>query len=199
MQEETAFLTERAKNGPALVTAVMGVHPSAANHNMEVLNDTNKVMLAEMANQIEQAGSKLCIQLFHVGRNAAAGALVDGSAIPCAPSAIPSPIYKAMPKELCEVEIEDIYTYFSKAAKLCQDAGVHVVEISCSAGYLLSEFLSEKTNLRTDQYGGSRENRERFPLRVIQAVREAVGNSYPVILRISGADMMGGYTVADMQ
>lgn len=199
MEKETAFLAERAKGGAALVTAVMGVHNSAAVSDMNIISSKNKDKLSKMAEQVHQAGSKLSVQLFHVGRNASYGTLHDATAWPVAPSPLPSPIYKTVPKELKENEIQEICNWFSEAAKLCKEAGVDTVEISCSAGYLLSEFLSKLTNLRTDRYGGNLQNRFCFPLKVIKNVREAVGTEYPIILRISGLDMLGGYSLKDMQ
>ncbi|MBK5253733.1 MAG: FAD-dependent oxidoreductase [Peptostreptococcaceae bacterium] len=198
-EKESAFLAERAKGGASLVTAVMGVHNSAAVSDMNIISIENKDSISKMADEVHMAGGKLAIQLFHVGRNAAKGTLADNTAFTVAPSPLPSPIYKTVPKELEEEHIEEIYTWFAEAAKLCKDVGVDAVEISCSAGYLLSEFLSKLTNLRTDKYGGSLENRFCFPLQVIKTVREAVGAEYPVILRISGLDMLGGYSLKDMQ
>lgn len=199
LEKETMFLVERANGGAALVTTVMGVHNSAAVSDMNIISAENKDKLLKMADEVHQAGSRLCVQLFHVGRNAAAGTLKDEKVLPVAPSSIPSPIYKTVPKELQENEIQEIDTCFKEAAKICKETGVDAVEISCSAGYLLSEFLSKRTNFRKDRYGGSLQNRFRFPLQIIKNVRETVGAEYPVILRISGLDMLGGYSLKDMQ
>lgn len=198
-EKEAAFLAERSKGGACLVTSVMGVHASATPSDMNIISEENAQKISEMAEEIHEAGGKLSVQLFHAGRNAKAGGLCDSDAVPVAPSAIPSPIYKTVPKELNEKEIVEIFKYFSEAAEICKEANVDAVEISASAGYLLSEFLSNRTNLREDKYGGSLEKRFTFPLEVIEKVREAVGVDYPVILRISGLDMIGGYGLKDMQ
>ncbi|MEG2199060.1 MAG: FAD-dependent oxidoreductase, partial [Anaerovorax sp.] len=116
---------------------------------------------------------------------------------PVAPSAIPSPIYREMPRELTLAEIEEVTEEFARGAALCKEADIDGVEISCSAGYLLSEFFSPLTNKRTDAYGGSFEKRCKFPLEVMEKVRLAVGKNYPVVLRVSAEDMLGGYDVAD--
>lgn len=193
------FLVERAKNDAAMVTMPMGVHASASHSHKPIVSEENMVILADIATKVGNEGCKLCVQLFHVGRNAKEGTLADKNALPVAPSPIPSPIYRTVPKELSATEIDDIYLQFANAAILCKQAGVHALEISCSAGYLLSLFLSEKTNQRNDIYGGSKENRFRFPLKVIESVRNAVGKDYPIILRISGSDMLGGYSLLDMR
>ena len=152
MKKETAFLERRAKGGAAAVTAVMGVSKVGASVNMSVLGPENKEHLRQMAKAVHGRSGKLLIQLFHAGRNGALGLLGDTEAYPVAPSPIPSPIYKEIPKELSCEEIEGIILEFGRAANLCRMAGVDGVEISCSAGYLLSQFLSPLTNKRTDEY-----------------------------------------------
>jgi len=197
IEKETAFLQKRAKGGAAAVTAVMGVSKVGAPFNMCVLEQDTQEQVRKMAKAIHQTSGKLLIQLFHAGRNGALGLMADPEAFPVAPSPIPSPIYKEIPKELAAGEIEEIVHEFGSAAKLCKMAGVDGVEISCSAGYLLTQFLSPRTNRRTDEYGGNLENRMRFPLEVIKSVRESVGKDYPVILRVSASDMLGGYGIED--
>ncbi len=197
MEKETAFLEKRAKGGAAAVTAVMGVSKVGAYINMSVLEPDNKEQLSKMARGVHNQSGKLLIQLFHAGRNGALGMMADQEACPVAPSPIPSPIYKELPKELSVGEIEEIVHEFGRAANLCRMAGVDGVEISCSAGYLLSQFLSPLTNKRTDEYGGNMENRMGFPLEVIKSVRESVGKDYPVILRVSASDMLGGYGIQE--
>ena len=89
-------------------------------------------------------------------------------------------------------EIRSTIDDWAVGALRARQAGFDAVEIIGSAGYLISEFLSPVTNLRTDEYGGSAENRRRFPLEVIRAVRQAVGANYPVILRMGGKDFIPG-------
>ncbi len=197
MEKETAFLERRVKGGAAAVTAVMGVSRKGSYHNMNVLEPGNQDYLAQMARAIHSQSGKLLIQLFHAGRNGRLGLMADPDLDPVAPSPIPSPIYKGIPEELSVVEIEEIVQEFGKAAELCKKAGVDGVEISCSAGYLLSQFFSPLTNRREDEYGGDLENRMRFPVSVVQEVRRTVGSDYPVILRVSAGDMLGGYGIRD--
>ncbi|QOX64332.1 FAD-dependent oxidoreductase [Anoxybacterium hadale] len=197
IEKETAFLAERVKGGAAAVTAVMGVSKTGAPFNMCVLEPEIMEALRAMTNEIHQDAGKLFIQLFHAGRNAARGSLADKEALPIAPSAIPSPIYKQVPRALETDEIAGIIQQFGQAASLCKAAGVDGVEISCSAGYLLSQFFSPLTNHRIDEYGGDEENRMRFPLEVIREVRRSVGSNFPIILRVSASDMLGGYGIKD--
>lgn len=199
LAREAAFLAERARGGAALVTTVMGVSPAAAAADMPVLCEENRDAVRKMAGAVHAAGGKLSVQLFHVGRNCEEGALADPSARPAAPSPVPSPIYRTVPRELTAEDIGEICLQFGRAAAMCRACGADAVEVSCSAGYLLSEFLSSLTNRRTDRYGGDFAHRAEFPLEVLREVRRAAGERYPVILRISGADMLGGYGLRDMR
>lgn len=96
------------------------------------------------------------------------------------------------PRELSEDDIAQLIADFAQCAKLARLAGYDGVEIIGSAGYLISTFLVRKTNLRSDRWGGSWENRMRLPLEVVRAVRAAVGPDFMVILRISAMDMLEG-------
>ncbi len=195
-EEETRFLERRARGGAAAVTAVMGVSKTGTPSNMSVLEPEIREQLSEMAKAVHRESGKLLIQLFHAGRNGAPE-LADSAVYPVAPSPIASTMYETTLRELTIDEIQQAVEQFGQAANICRSAGVDGVEISCSAGYLLSQFLSSLTNKREDDYGGNDEKRMRFPLEVIREVRASVGNFYPVILRVSGSDMLGGYGISD--
>jgi 2,4-dienoyl-CoA reductase (NADPH2) len=128
---------------------------------------------------------KICMQILHTGPLA-------GTPEAVAPSAIRSRIGRFVPNELDEDGIEKQLNDFANCAAMAKLAGYDGVEVIGSAGYLLSTFLVEKTNLRTDQWGGSFENRMRFPVEVIRRVREAVGPDFIVIFRIAAMDMLEG-------
>ncbi len=194
---EASFLAERARGGAAACTAVMGVSPEGTYHNMLCISKATKPEIAMIGSAVHRNGGKLIVQLFHCGRNAQENAIRAASGIPIAPSSVASPIYKTKPLEMDENMISQTVIAFAQAAAICREAGVDAVEISCSAGYLLSQFLSPFTNLRNDIYGGSYENRIRFPSMVIANVRKKVGSDYPIILRVSSSDMLGGYEVED--
>ncbi|MDR1131510.1 MAG: FAD-dependent oxidoreductase [Oscillospiraceae bacterium] len=135
-------------------------------------------------------GAKAGVQLYHAG--AYAHSIANEGREALAPSAVLSKFTKEMPKEMTRDEIKTVIAKWAEAAARAKRAGFDVVEISASAGYLISQFLSPKTNLRTDEYGGSWENRVRFPLEVVAAVRGAVGPDYPVCVRIAGNDFVPG-------
>jgi len=194
---EAAFLSARARGGAAACTAVMGVSPEGTYNNMLCISQATKPQIAMIASAVHHNGGKLIVQLFHCGRNASEKTIQGEPGMPIAPSSVPSPIYKTKPLEMDEKMISQTIISFAQAAAICREAGVDAIEISCSAGYLLSQFLSPFTNLRKDAFGDSFENRIRFPSMVIANVRKKVGPDFPIILRVSSSDMIGGYEVED--
>jgi len=197
-KRDLAFYKERVKGGVSAITVVSAVNDVAGPPDMHFLNDDKYIQeFKELADLMHQGECKFVVQLFHSGRNNIPGIIGDKQ--PVAPSAIPSPIYKTRPHVMTTKDIENTIEDFGKAALRAEESGADAVEISCSAGYLLTQFLSPKTNQRTDKYGGTEENRIRFPKEVIAKVREKVSKNFPVILRISASDMLGGYGVDFMQ
>jgi 2,4-dienoyl-CoA reductase-like NADH-dependent reductase (Old Yellow Enzyme family) len=117
---------------------------------------------------------------------------------PVAPSPLPHSAASQVPRELTETEIGDLVDAFANGARRALAAGFDFVEIHSAHGYLLNQFLSPLSNQRTDRYGGSRENRMRFPLAVIAAVRAIWPTDRPLFLRISAIDgIAGGWTIED--
>ena len=145
----------------------------------------------EFTDGIHARGAKVAVQLYHAGRYSRATDIPEGKK-PLAPSEVYSNFSKATPKAMDKEEIEEVKRKWAEGAVRAQKAGFDAVEIVGSAGYLISQFLSPYTNLRTDEYGGSFENRCRFPVEVIQTMRKAVGPNYPIILRLSGNDFVKG-------
>ena len=150
---------------------------------------------------IHEHGALAGIQLAHAGRKGSTAApwlgggpiaLKDGGWIPVAPSVLPFDAGYPAPKELSIGEIDQIVVDFQAAAKRALKAGFDVVEIHGAHGYLLHEFASPLTNLRTDEYGGSLENRIRLGLRVAKAVRDVWPESHPLFVRISATDWKEG-------
>ena len=131
-------------------------------------------------------------QLFHMGRYAYSAF----SGMPSiGPSAVPSRLTKETPRAMIKDDIETVKGAFASAARRAKEAGFDYIEIIACTGYLISQFLSPITNRRTDEYGGPIENRMRFGIEVIGAVREAVGADAAVGIRIAGNDFMdGGHT-----
>ena len=176
-------------------------------------NDAQAVPLARIAAFLRSQGCVAAIQLAHAGRKASmqrpwegdgaltAADLAERAEAPwsiVAPSAKPHAEGRLVPHALDDAGMERIRAGFVAAAKRANAAGFDIVEVHCAHGYLMNEFLSPLANMRTDRYGGSLENRMRFPLETIAAVRAVWPQEKPLFVRISaidGAD--GGWTLDD--
>lgn len=153
--------------------------------------------LKKLAETIRNNGSRAVIQLSHAGSNGPEG--VEGTEC-VGPSPVMNPRKKnnLTPRELTAKEIGVLVEKFAAAAKRAKDAGFDGVEIHSAHGYLLNQFLSPLTNRRTDEYGGDLPGRILFHLQVIKAVREKVGEDYPIFLRLGASDATeGGTTIED--
>ena len=136
-------------------------------------------------------GCPVAVQLYHAGRYMREADVPDrGGAV--APSAVYTPFTKETARAMTAEELRAIVDAWAAGARRAREAGFDAVEISGSAGYLISQFLSPLTNRREDEYGGSFENRCRFPLEVIAAVRRAVGGDYTVLLRYGAHTLVPG-------
>jgi len=145
---------------------------------------------------VHKIGAKVAVQLYHAGSYVFSKDLPHGKNV-LAPSAVKSNYTKEIPKEMTIEDINNTINNWAAGAVRAKKAGFDAIEIIGSAGYLISQFLSPVTNKRIDEYGGSWENRCRFPLNVIAAVRDAVGYDFPVIMRISGSDFVPGSNTID--
>ena len=150
---------------------------------------------------VSARGSVPGIQLAHAGRKASthipwkggrALTAAEGGWTTLAPSAVPFDDGYSSPKEMTPADMDRVTAEFAAAARRAVDAGFGVVEVHAAHGYLLHEFLSPLSNRRSDAFGGSLENRMRFPLRVAGAVREAFPAERPVFVRISATDWANG-------
>lgn len=171
--------------------------------DLGIWSDAHIPQLARIAKFITDQGSTAAIQLQHTGRKASsrrpwhgAGAL-DGEDIrernehpwqAVAPSAIPYGADKPVPRELSINEMHEISEAFVAASLRAVKAGFGIIEVHAAHGYLLNQFLSPIANQRTDDYGGTLENRMRFPLQILASVRAAVPDTLPVFVRISAVD-----------
>jgi len=163
--------------------------------------------LENIVNFIHQQGSIAGIQLAHAGRKASCDlpwqggkqlAIAEGGWETIAPSAIPFYPSDRVPHELTQSEIHELTEQFAAAAKRALAAGFKIVEIHAAHGYLLHEFFSPLSNKRTDQYGGSFENRIRLLLEVVEKVRSAWPEELPLFVRVSATDWVeGGWTEND--
>ena len=132
---------------------------------------------------VHEHGGKICVQVLHTGRYAY-------TKQPVAPSPIKAPINPATPREMTEDDIAQTIADFAQCAAMARHAGYDGVEIMGSEGYLINEFIAPRTNHRSDRWGGSFENRIRFGLEVVRAVRERVGREFIVIFRVSMLDLV---------
>ncbi len=144
---------------------------------------------------IHGAGAKVGVQIFHGGRYAHPQA--NEGLTPIAPSEVYSGYSRATPKEMTVDEIKTVQKQWAEAAVRAKKAGFDMVEIIGSAGYLICQFLAPMTNLRTDEYGGSWENRTRFARELVSEMRAAVGPDYPIGMRIAGNDLVPGCNNTD--
>ena len=134
---------------------------------------------------VHEAGGVICMQILHSGRYLK-------RPNPVAPSPIRSPINPNTPRALTEAEIEQTIQDFANCAVLAKEAGYDGVEIMGSEGYLINQFTVLRTNQRTDSWGGSVENRHKFPVEIVKRVRAAVGKNFILVYRISALDLVEG-------
>ena len=192
--EMIAYLEEKAKGGVGVVTYGEAIVHSATgkSHNKQLQLDSFGVRqgMAEAARAIHNAGAYANIQLSHGGKYGgldSVGGDQDGCDVAYGPSYEMTPVGEVleMPKEL----IYEIVESYKTSAKLCKECGFDMVQVHAAHGWLFSQFLSPVLNQRTDEFGGSLENRARFLLLVLDAVREAVGPRFPIEIRLSGDDL----------
>ena len=203
-------LGSRAVGGAGLVlTEATAVSPDGriSPDDLGIWKNEHIEFLKRITNFISEQGSVPGIQLAHAGRKASHSSPWKGSKALgkdeggweiVAPSAMAYKEGDLMPKELSGSEIQQVIKDFAAAAQRSLDAGFKIVEIHAAHGYLINEFLSPLSNHRTDEYGGTFENRIRLLLEVAKVIREVVGESFPLFVRISASDWVaGGWTIED--
>jgi 2,4-dienoyl-CoA reductase (NADPH2) len=184
---QAAFFAERARGGVGMIITG-GIPPNEeAGGGSKLSTPAEAEQHRKVTNAVHAADPdvKIVMQILHTGALAGTPKCV-------APSPIRSRIGRYVPNELDAEGIEKQLADFANCAALAKSAGYDGVEIIGSAGYLLSTFLVERTNQRTDEWGGSFENRMRFPVEVVRRVREAVGPDFIVVFRIAAMDMLDG-------
>jgi 2,4-dienoyl-CoA reductase (NADPH2) len=183
-----AFYAERARGEAALVITG-GVSPDSAGRMEEdslVFNRRDQLPFhRRIVDAVHAAGAPICLQILHAGRYAKLDELVGASGIP-------SPINRRKPRALADADVEEVIEAFVECAALAQEAGYDGVEIMGSEGYLVSQFTAPRTNDRTDRWGGSLENRLRFPVEIVRRTRRRVGDGFLIIFRISALDLVDG-------
>ena len=182
-----SYFVERVRGGVGMIITG-GIAPNAeGGHGVDISHDDEIQQHRCITSAVHGADPdvKICMQILHMGPLAPTSLCV-------APSAIKSRIARHTPRELDEAGIQKQIRNFADCAVMAQQAGYDGVEIIGSAGYLISTFLVQRTNLRTDAWGGSFDNRMRFAMEVVKAVRDAVGLDFILIFRISAMDMLDG-------
>lgn len=194
-----AYYEERAKGGPGLIIVEISCIDAPVGRGLarqiSIDSDTFIPGLARLASAIKRHGARAAIQLHHAGRQTSSR--LTGFK-PVAPSPIPGREGE-VPKELAVDEIKRLVACFAEAACRAREAGFDGVEIHGAHGYLVSQFLSPLSNKRQDEYGGSVENRARFLIEVIRAIRSRMGRDYPVWCRLSAVELNveGGITLEE--
>ncbi len=194
-QRLARFYASRAKDGPGLIVTA-GCSPDMAGRAVgggfaldsdDLIADHRRITDA-----VHQAGnSKIALQLLHFGRESSHGRLVAPSAL-----RLPGSIYT--PAELTHEAILNTIASYGSAARRAVAAGYDAIELLCSQGFLIHQFLSPHTNLRTDEWGGDRDARMRFAVLVAREVRAAVGPDFPIVFRIPCLDLLeDGLTLED--
>jgi len=189
-EEIKKYFEARAKGGVALIiTGLAAIDPDhiLPGGHLAIYDDEFIPGLYEMVNAVHIHGAKIFITLWHPGRQN------DSEVPPVAPSPIACRSFmygdREVPRELTTAEVEDLVEKFAEGARRCRDSGADGVALHATHGYLIHQFLSPFTNVRTDKYGGSLENRTRFLVDIIKAIRERVGPDYPIDARI-GQDFL---------
>ncbi|MFE5097344.1 FAD-dependent oxidoreductase [Streptomyces sp. NPDC056638] len=190
-----AFYAERARGGVGLMVTG-GIAPNARACSFpggaKMTTEAEAEQHARVTAAVHEAGGRIAMQILHFGRYAHHPDLV-------APSAIQAPISAFTPHALDDDEVEETIEDFARAAELARRAGYDGVEIMGSEGYLINEFIAAATNHRTDRWGGSYENRIRFPVEIVRRVRERVGSDFILIYRLSMLDLVpGGSTLEEV-
>ncbi len=198
---QLARLYERLGRGGAglLITGNVMVERGGLGEPGNVVLDSARHLeeLKAWAHAAQQHGSKVWMQLNHAGRQVPKGLVPD----PVAPSPVALKGVGGMfanPRALREDEVERIIKSFGSAARVAQEAGFDGVQVHGAHGYLVTQFLSPRSNQRTDRWGGSLENRMRFLLEVVRAIRAAVGPRFAVGVKMNSADFQrGGFTLEE--
>ena len=188
-----AYFGERAKGGVGLiVTGGIGPNTEGGTHpnTKKLVDDEDIAGHRQITDAVHQHDGKICLQILHTGRYAYSPDQV-------APSAIKAPINPFTPRALTDEEIYKQIDDFVFTSVQAQKAGYDGVEIMGSEGYFLNQFIAARTNQREDDWGGSYENRIRLPIEVVRRVREAVGEKFIIIFRLSMLDLVDGGSTDD--
>lgn len=183
-----AYHETRARGGIGLaIVEIMGVHPTSPSGLNAFVPDIGRGY-EKLVKAIRPTGAKVFQQLWHAGHHASP---IDGGP-PWSSSDVPGPTVGIVPMPMDKAMIGEIVAAYANAARACESFGLDGVEVHCAHGYLIQQFLSRNVNRRQDEYGGSFENRARFMVEVLTAVRAAVSRDFAVGIRVAPDDIVGG-------
>ena len=176
-----------------IITGFASVHPEAYCHpqQMRVHDDCYIEGLQRIPDAVHELdnGCRIILQLNHTGRQQISPELADWTV---APSAVYDELFQRTPRELTPQEIEEIIDCFAESIRRAKDARFDGVQLHAAHGWLLSTFLSPRTNKRTDAYGGSTENRVRILDEIFKRARSMVGEAFPILVKLSSEDYLPG-------
>ena len=189
-QRTIDYYEARARGGTGLII-VEGSSPGARSsfgNQLSLGDDQHIEGLRNLSEAVHKHGAKIAIQLMHAGMQ-----LMDGRPTQVSPSAVIClhrniGIGGQPPHELTLDEIAEIVQWYADAARRAKEAGFDGVEMHGAHQYIIASFLSGASNVRTDKYGGTPENKARFAIEILQAARKAVGLDYPVWIRLNAAE-----------
>lgn len=189
-----AYLAERARGGVGLIVTG-GFSPNRRGwlkpFGSQMSSRLQAMRHREVTGAVHDEGGAIALQILHAGRYGYTPFSVSASAIK-------APINPFRPHAMSSKQVDQTASDFARAVGLAKKAGYDAVEVMGSEGYLINQFLAERTNRRTDRWGGSAANRMRFPIEVVRRARERVGEGFPIIFRLSLIDLVeGGQTWAE--
>lgn len=190
-----AYHEARAAGGVGMSTLeATGVHRDAPSLT-PLYSDEVIPLFRQLMDRIRPYGMKMLQQIYHPG----SATRPKKAATQVSSSAIPNPMVGGIPMEMTRSMIAEMVEAFATATRRCRDGGLDGVEVHASSGYLIEQFLSPANNIRTDEYGGALENRMRFLLEVLDAIRTEVGDDYCVGIRLPNEEYIpGGLTPEDV-
>jgi len=192
-----AYWTARAKGGFGLLMVeftAMDLLGRVGLCHPGIWSDSHIPGMRALTDAVHAHGARIALQIAHTGRQTFPA--IIGGAQPVSASPIPCPMARAVPRQLSIEEIHGLVGKFGDAAMRARDAGFDAVEIHGAHGYLIAQFMSSYSNKRIDEFGGSLDNRMRFPLAIIRKVRERLGADFPLLFRMSGEEKVpGGRTI----
>lgn len=196
-----SFYEERAKAGCGLIiTAYASVDDefsqSFAGAQLKVTDPRHTAGLTKLSRALHKYDTKVMVQIYQAGRQAVPSKITGKRIV--APSAVGYSLYDQVPEEMTVEEIKRSVQKFVRSSQILKDAEIDGVEILAAGGYLINEFMSQYSNKRTDEYGGSFENRMRFITEIVEGIRNECGKNFVISVRFSADEFTeGGYNLEE--